>query len=87
MSKEPLKFNTVNTDDLNDKVLNHFKTKLFELNDEIIDLKLQDDEETLNNDKTDIEKLHGNWLIVNGNQIKSNKQSPNSTSEFIIDLF
>ena len=76
MNKEPYEYNIINTDEINDKLLNHFKTTLYELKEDVVELKLTNEEE---NDeiclalKSENSELYGNWIIVNGNCIKNDQ--------------
>lgn len=69
----------IRTDVLNDKVLNQFKSKFFELNDLVVELKLPD--KKLSEEKEHI--LHGNWFVVNGNSVDYRNNDNNSNSKEI----
>lgn len=74
---EPLSYQIIKTDDLNDKVLNQFKSKFFELNDPIVELKLR--EKKLPEEKEHI--LHGNWFVVNGSSADYRNNENNSNGK------
>ncbi|CAF0928055.1 unnamed protein product, partial [Brachionus calyciflorus] len=83
-TKEPLKYQAIKTDNLNDKVLNQFKSKFYELKDPILDLKLPGD----NNDESRIHKnsLHANWFVINGNSFDYRTSNPNSNLSLDIQI-
>lgn len=63
------KYNVINTSETNNKVLKCFRTKLFELNDEIIPLRLPEEpgkSQTRECEPRD-KKIYGKWILVNGN--------------------
>ncbi len=85
MNKEPFEYNTFRTDDMNDEVLNQFKTDLYELKDNNVELNLNDDGlvkfAQSNNDQ--LNNLYGNWVIVNGNSIKQAIKAEQSRTVFL----
>lgn len=72
-STKMLKYNIVNTAEAGDKVLKCFRTKLFELDDDVIALKLPDDDVDPQKQANKMNRhlkgriLNGKWIIVNGN--------------------
>ena len=77
MSKEPYEYSIINSNDIDDKLLNQFKSNFYELKDEIIELKLPNEhgsmrllEDFCSSEKSN--KLYGSWIIVNGNFVKPN---------------
>ena len=67
---------------MNDKVLNCFKTKLFELQEDSLELKIPNDYGEISVEENKFkpaENLHGKWLIVNGNCIQSETKDFNDS--------
>lgn len=68
-------YKIIKTDEINDKILNQFKSKFFELNDTVIELNLEEKDAIEKNENV----LHGNWFVVNGNSVdyRNNANDPN----------
>ena len=69
---------------INENSQNNFKTNLFEIENEIVELKLSDDcvSRPIKQESTDklfeSTKFNGKWVVVNGNFIKNDSKILNS---------
>jgi len=86
----PIKYKIIDTSDSSEKILKCFRTKLFQLEDDVNELKLSDDpfEGELN---TSAEKLvseksiHGKWILVNGNSTHIESKDLLETTDFSLE--
>ena len=78
-NKEPFKYNILNSNDFDDKILKNFKTNFFELDNDFVQLNLPDDNaQNLNNivdNESCYKSIHGKWIVVNGNNVKYESKS------------
>lgn len=66
-------YQCIKTDDINDKVLNQFRSKFFELKDHFVELRLS--EKILSEKKENF--LHGKWFVVTGSSVDYRKNDNN----------
>jgi hypothetical protein len=78
LNNESYKYNRIKFHETNDRILSQFKTDFYEVNDELVELKLS--KMSLKNEYSQNAGLIGKWLISNGHILDSEQKFQNDIS-------
>jgi len=86
LNNESYKYKKIKFHETNDRILSQFKTNFYEVNDELVELKLS--KMTLVNENNQNNGLVGKWLISNGHILDSEQRFQNDiTGKLIKTVF